>query len=155
MSVGRTRPLVSLTAVAALLSASGCSDSTGTTVQPPLSVVGCYALTVGKWSGAHESPDPPSSIVLLDSLGTYLLESGKLLARPYPLGTPMPFDMAWWSRPAEEQLDVVFSAGGYVGVRLHFIWSADGWRGSAWAFTDVAPSIQATATSALTPRPCS
>ena len=146
--------LIGLT-MAVLLSSGSCSDPTGSALQPPLSVTGCYQVTLGRWSGAHESSDPPRSIVILDSLGSYLLENGNRLVRPYPLGTPMPFDMAWWTRGAEEQLDLVFTDGGYVGVRLHFVWSERRWEGSAWAFTDVSPSVQATASSALSPRTCS
>jgi hypothetical protein len=111
-------------------------------------------VTVGEWSDPHDSADPPEFIVLLDSLGSDVLEKGKLLVRPYPLGTPMLFDWAWWDHPAEEQLDLVFTDG-YVGVRLHYIWGGTTWRGSAWAFTDVSPSLQATAPSTLVSRSCS
>ena len=147
--------LVTTLGVACLFVLSACSDTTNPTPIPPLNVTGCYQVTLGKWSDSHDSPDPPPVLVLLDSLGTYLLEKGKPLVRPYPLGTPMPFDMAWWDRRAEEQLDLVFSDGGYLGVRLHYIWGGTAWRGSAWAFTDVSPSIQATTTSTLVPRSCS
>lgn len=147
--------LVTSLGAACLLVVAACSDTTGPTPIPPLAVVGCYQVTIGKWSAPRDSPDPPGVVVLLDSIGTYLLERGRPLVRAHPLGTPMPFDMAWWDRRAEEQLDLVFSDGGYLGVRLHYVWGGTTWRGSAWAFTDVSPSIQATATSTLVPRSCS
>jgi hypothetical protein len=69
----------------------------------------------------------------------------------------MGFDMAFWTRLSPEHLDLVFTDGGYVGVRLHLVWGwGDAhWRGTAEAFTDVRPSIEATATSTLSPRECS
>jgi hypothetical protein len=69
----------------------------------------------------------------------------------------MPFDMAWWSRLAPEHLEIVFTDGGYIGVRLHLVWGwgDSTWRGTAEAFTDVSPSIQARTTSTLAPRECS
>ena len=121
---------------------------------PPVSVLGCYELTITNWSGPHESPDPPTPVILLDSLGSYLLETGRTLVRPAPLGSNMFFDMAWWSRPTAEELDVVFSAGGYVGVRMNLSWLGPFWSGRAEAFTDVAPSIQATATAMMRPVAC-
>ena len=147
--------LITPLGLACLVVVGACSDTTGPISLPPLEVVGCYQVIIGKWSAPHDSPDPPRVVVLLDSLGTYLLEKGRPLVRAHPPGTPMSFDMAWWDRRAEEQLDLVFSDGGYLGVRLHYIWGGTTWRGSAWAFTDVSPSIQATTTSTLEPRTCS
>ena len=39
----------------------------------PSSVIGCYAVGLGTWSGSRESPNPPAAIALLDSVGTRLL----------------------------------------------------------------------------------
>lgn len=132
-----------LTRGTVLLAVVIACDASGPTA-PPASVLGCHSLTVTNWSGPHESPDPPTPVILLDSLGSYLLETGRTLARPAPLGTPMSFDMAWWSHPEREQLDVVFSAGGYVGIRLSLRWIGPYWSGPAEAYTDVGPSVQAT-----------
>jgi hypothetical protein len=136
---------------------SACADPAGVAMPAPASVIGCYALRLGTWSAPRDSPDPPPVVALLDSTGSYLLEKGKSLVRPHPLGSPMPFDMAFWTRLSPEHLDLVFTDGGYVGVRLHLVWGwGDAhWRGTAEAFTDVRPSIQATATSTLSPRECS
>lgn len=149
-----SRRVLNAASVAGLLTAGACSEATTSTIQPPLAVFGCHQLAIGKWSAPRESPDPPGVVVLLDSIGSYLLENGKLLVRPHPVGTPMPFDMAWWDRPFEEQLDLMFTDGGYVGVRLHFTWSGARWQGSAWAFTDVPPTLQAAASTTLVPRLC-
>ena len=65
-----------------------------------------------------------------------------------------PFDMAWWSRPKPEELDVVFSAGGYDGVHISLSWLGPFWSGQAEAYTDVAPSIQATAMAMMRPVAC-
>jgi len=68
----------------------------------------------------------------------------------------MAFDMAWWNLIAPEHVDVVFTDGGLVGVRMHLVWGwGDGtWHGTAEAFTDVSPSIQAVTTVRLSPRTC-
>jgi hypothetical protein len=119
----------------------------------PVSVVGCYVVSMGAWSGPHESPNPPTTISLLDSTGTYLLEAGKKLVRPHPVGATMPFNMAWWSRLSPEHLDIVFTSGGEIGVRLHLVWGwGDGsWSGTGVAYTDVSPGVQAVASAKLTP----
>lgn len=66
----------------------------------------------------------------------------------------MPINMAWWSRPAEDTLELMFSQDGYVGVRLHLAWTGARWAGRGEAFTDVLPAVQATANGSLTPKPC-
>ena len=139
--------------------AIACSSPSEVLVpQPaPSSVVGCYAVQLGKWSGPFESPVPPPAIALLDSVGTYILERGNMLVRPDPPTAPMEFDMAWWTRLESQHLEVSFVLGGLAGVRLHLVWGwGDGsWRGTAEAFTDVSPGLQAIATARLLPRECS
>lgn len=122
----------------------------------PANVEGCYSLILGRWSGPRTSPDPPSSITLLDSVGSVLLEREKLLARPNPISAPMPFDMAWWARLDAEHLDIVFTDGGIIGIRMHLVWGWGdaSWRGTAEAFTDVRPTVQAVSTIRLDKRPC-
>lgn len=141
-----------------LACACACSSASGIVAPEPSpgSVVGCYAVDLGRWSASRDSRDPPTRIALLDSIGTELLEKGHQLARPDPLSASMPFDMAWWKRLESEHLEVVFTAGGYVGVRLHLVWGwGDAtWRGTAEAFTDVSPSVQAVASATLSPRTC-
>lgn len=150
--LGRVHRRSLITVVALLL---GCAAGSDPIAPAPQDVIGCYELTLGAWSAPHESPDPPSSITLLDSNGTYLLEEGRTLARPNPVDAPMSFDMAWWSRVAEEKLEVVFSNSGYVGVRFSFEWTGMRWAGTAVAFTDVVPMDQATAPSSLAQALCS
>jgi hypothetical protein len=124
----------------------------GTPTQPtsvaPESVSGCYQLTLGPWTGAHEAENPPAVVLLLDSVGTFLLEAGRTLVRPSPVDTNAFAYMAWWARPAPDSLAVVFTTG-YVGIRLALSWRGSQWVGRADAFTDVQPSIEATASAAL------
>lgn len=122
----------------------------------PSSLTGCYTVSLGKWNAARISADPPPSIVLLDSIGVSLLEKGKPLARPYPLSAVFMFDMGWWIRPAPEHLEVVFTDGGFTGVRLHLVWGwGDAtWRGTIEAFADVEPAVQASTTVSLAPKGC-
>jgi len=56
-----------------------------------------------------------------------------------------------------EHLDIAFTRDGYTGIRLHLVWGwGDGtWSGTAEAWTDVAPSIQAIATARLLAVACS
>lgn len=132
-----------------------CADTSGPSTPPPAAVLGCYDLTVSTWSGPHESPDPPPVVVLTDSIGTYLLETGRTLARPWPDPTAMPFDMAWWERPRPGRLDLVFTQGGFIGVRIILQWNGRSWSGQAEAFTDVAPPVEATTLALLVPTSCS
>lgn len=152
------RATASYASVLAFAALAGCGDTRNPVVpQPsPGSVVGCYSTHIGPWSGPRESPNLPATIALLDSIGTNPLENGKTLARPDPINAPMHFSVGWWNRPESEHLDVVFSAGGIVGIRLSLVWGwGDGsWSGTAQAFTDVAPSIQAVATARLLPVSC-
>ena len=117
-------------------------------VSPEL-VAGCYALTLGGWTAAHEAPAPPAVIVLLDSIGTDLLEAGTTLVRPSPVDTNSFGYLAWWTRPVPDSLTVVFTTG-FVGVELRLAWTGTAWAGQASAFTDVAPPVQATAAASLT-----
>jgi hypothetical protein len=132
-----------------------CTDSSGPSTPPPASVLGCYDLTVSTWSGLHESPDPPPVVILTDSIGSYLLESGRPLVRPWPDPAAMPFDMAWWERPSEGRLNLVFTQGGFIGIRIGLQWAGSRWSGQAEAFTDVAPPVEATTLALLVPTPCS
>ena len=124
--------------------------------QRPTDVVGCYSTTLSRWSGPRLSPNPPSVIVLLDSLGTVGIESGERLARGYPLNAPSPFTMSFWRRLETEHLYIVFSNEGVVGVRANLVWGwgDDSWRGTVHAFTDVPPYLEARASIRLDPRPC-
>jgi hypothetical protein len=142
-----------------LIVAAGACSSPSEVLVPeaaPSSVVGCYSVQLGRWSGTVGSAEPPPAIALLDSVGTYLLEAGNTMVRPDPLTAPMAFGMAWWTRPESEHLDVTFSHG-EGGVRLHLVWGwGDGsWRGTAASITDVHPAIRAIATARLLPRVCS
>lgn len=139
----------------AVLLAAACDAGTTTShPSPPANVVGCYQLALGTWSASHESPDPPTTLILTDSLGSHLLENGRTLLRPWPDPSAMPFDMAWWSRSNDGALDLIFSLGGYVGVRMTLTWNGTAWSGTAEAYTDVQPSTQATASATLTGRSC-
>jgi len=142
-------------ALAAVLSSCGSPSDPADDLPAPDVVVGCYRVSLGKWSGNKTSADPPSLIVFLDSLGTNLLEKGRTLARAYPSSAPFPFEMGWWQRPDHDRIEVVFTDG-YVGTRLHVTWSAgdQSWKGLADAYTDQSPPIQATATVALTRQEC-
>jgi hypothetical protein len=131
----------------ALLGACRGSPTQPTSAAPEL-VTGCYQLTIGTWTAGHEAPDPPSVIVLLDSVGTFLLEAGRPLVRPSPVDTIAFGYMAWWARPVSDSLAIVFSTG-YVGIRLALSWRGSQWVGRADAFTDVQPSIEATSSAAL------
>jgi hypothetical protein len=121
-------------------------------------VPGCYELALGPWRGGPpEAPGLPPTVRLIDSLGTDLLEQGKLLVRPVDSAAAATFPYwAWWEQPDADSLHVVFTTG-YVGVELHLAaWSGwtGWWRGRADAFTDVQPSIQATTGVWLQPIAC-
>lgn len=120
---------------------------------PPASVLGCYDVTLGPWSGPRESPDPPPQLILTDSIGTVLFESGQTLVRGWPDPATIPLDFAWWTRPESDRVELIFSSG-YIGLRLHLTWNGEEWRGPIEAFTDVDPPIEATAQVRLTARPC-
>jgi hypothetical protein len=132
-----------------------CGDPP-TAVPAPPSVVGCYDVKLGKWSGTRRTPDPPAKIMLMDSVGTYVLEKGKRLVRPNPATAHMPFSMAWWVRLEAEHLRVVFSQG-EAAMLLHLVWGwgDDSWRGTAESYTDVATQGGAYTTVILSPRSCS
>lgn len=137
---------------------AGCTPSRqplGPT-QRPTDVIGCYSTTLSAWSGPRLSPNPPSVVVLLDSIGTFGIESGERLARGYPLDAPTPFTMSYWRRPETEHLYLLFSDDGIVGVRANLVWGwgDDSWRGTVHAFTDVPPYVEARARIRLDPRPC-
>ena len=134
--------------LAVLLMACRDTPTQPTSVAPEL-VTGCYQLTIGTWTAGHEAPDPPPVVLLLDSVGTFLLEAGQTLVRPSPVDTSTFGYMAWWARPASEPLVVVFTTG-YVGIHLALAWRGSQWAGRADAFTDVQPPIEATTSAALT-----
>ncbi len=137
-------------AVAATLA---CGEGSGPSTPPPASVSGCYAITLGPWSGPHTSIDPLSPLVLLDSTGTYLFENGRTLLRPWPTLALDFFDMAWWSQAEPDRLTLMYSASGYVGIRIDLRWR-DAWVGKAEAYTDIVPPIEATASAQLDSIPC-
>jgi hypothetical protein len=92
--------------------------------------------------------------MLMDSLGTFGLESGKHLVRPCPGDTEAMHYMAWWEHPAADSLTLVFTTG-YVGIGAHLRRDGARWTGTAVAFTDVSPFTQATAPLSLTALPSS
>ena len=112
-------------------------------------IVGCYQVELGVWSGAHEAPPPPENVMLMDSLGTFVLESGKHLIRPCPGDSVVMHYMAWWEHAPADSLTVVFTTG-FIGIQGRLGWDGARWTGHAEAFTDVAPFIQATTTLSLT-----
>lgn len=136
----------------------GCGNASSTLGPrlPPIDVVGCYSVSTSQWTGPRESPDLPSSIVLLDSVGTAVLERGEFLARPFPLGSASAFTVAYWRRPEDQLLYIVFSNDGYVGIRASLVWGwgDNSWRGTAHAYTDTPPFVEARATVRLQPRAC-
>lgn len=156
----RTRTVpIAILSLAAPVVWLGCSSSSlvvGPPQPTPSSAAGCYAVGLGGWNGPRESPDPPSVIALLDSLGTNGFEVGKQLARPDPRNAAMPFTASWWARPDPDHLSVYFSLDGIIGVRMFVAWDSGGgrWSGTAEAFTDVSPSTQAVSAVSLSPRPC-
>ena len=129
----------------------GCRDHTAPQAVAP--VPGCYRLSLGSWSAPHEAPDVPSTIHLFDSLGTNLLEAGRLLIRPAADSTYFPY-FAWWERPRADSLNLVFTTG-FIGVRVSMTPHNASWRGRAEALTDVQPQVQATATASLASSACS
>lgn len=135
-----------------ILTLAACSDDT---TAPNLEPPGCYLLELGDWSGARESVDPPLAIRLLDDVGTDVLENGKTLARPVDPDDPafQFFEWAWWDKPMDTQLVVVFTTG-FTGIRLILTREATAWEGNAEAFTDVAPGVEATATARLSSASC-
>ena len=141
------------------LAVLACADSTEPTqvTAAPASPAGCYDVRLGKWSGKHDSPDPPSPIVLLETIGTSFFEKGFRIAREHPGNTLTSFDTGRWSAYSPEHLEIMFAANGEIGVNLHLVWGwgDSTWRGTAEAFTDVSPGLQAVATVALVPRSCS
>lgn len=126
----------------------GCNHEPTQPAAAPDDVVGCYEVELGAWSGPHEAWDPPEVVVLMDSLGTFVLESGKHLVRPCPGDTTVMHYMAWWERPSADSLTLVFTTG-YVGIQGRLGRDGAQWTGHAEAFTDVAPFVQATATLSL------
>lgn len=120
----------------------------GTAQLPP----GCFRLTLGAWSAPHEAVDPPPYLSLMDSVGTAGLEHGQHLVRGVPLPT-QPYPWMWWSAASSDSLRLVFT-GGFVGVDVHLARRASTWDGLASAFTDVAPSTQATTGATLAPAAC-
>ncbi|HEX6536982.1 MAG TPA: hypothetical protein VF041_20520 [Gemmatimonadaceae bacterium] len=137
-------------AVTAIVMLCECSATTrpSTALPPP----GCYALTLGAWSAAHEADEPPATLRLLDSTGTDLLERGKQLVRPLEPDSTFRY-WAWWEPHGADSLEVVFTTG-YVGVQLRLAARDAAWRGHAEAFTDVVPTLQATAQATLTDIAC-
>jgi hypothetical protein len=156
----RARPAAArfhVCAVAGFLLLASCNDGptgNGRPISAPVSVAGCYALELGKWSAARRAPDPPANIALLDSLGSVFLENGKTLVRPNPLTAPFSY-MAWWSRLGDEHLTLNFTDG-FIGVRIQLVWGwgDDSWRGTAVAFSDVGIEDDAYTTVQLRPRSC-
>jgi hypothetical protein len=132
-----------------------CGDGpSGPPTPTPSSVLGCYTVDFGVWSGSTPGLLPPRTIVLLDSLGTNFLEQNQTLVRAHPPGTPMGF-MAWWRRLESNHLTITFSQG-EGGVQLNLLWSPvhGNWQGTAQEFTDVTPSLVATTGARLAPRSC-
>jgi hypothetical protein len=127
----------------------GCARTPTGTNAVPDDLVGCYQLELGEWSGPHEAWPPPGVVMLMDSLGTSPLESGRHLIRPCPGDTLVMHYKAWWERPAGDSLRVTFTTG-YVGILGRLRWDGARWTGRAEAFTDVDPFVQATATIGLT-----
>ena len=114
----------------------------------PDDVVGCYQVELGVWSGPHEAWPPPGVVMLMDSLGTFVLESGKHLIRPCPGDTVVMHYMAWWEQPTAGSVTLTFTTG-YVGIRGRLRWDGARWTGHAEAFTDVPPFVEATAALSL------
>ncbi|MFI5311168.1 MAG: hypothetical protein ACHQQ3_08055 [Gemmatimonadales bacterium] len=131
----------------------GCSSAEptgpGTAQLPP----GCFRLTLGSWSGSHEALDPPTFLILMDSVGADGLERGQRLVRAVPIVTRADYQWMWWSTIPADSLRLVFT-GGFVGVDVHLARRDSTWQGVANAFTDVAPSTQATAAATLAPMFC-
>jgi hypothetical protein len=133
-----------LLASAALLAACGGGDATGPGGEPP----GCYTLTLGEWSAPHEAVDPPSALRLTTTLGTDGMAQGQtLVVMAHPL-RPNPYPWSWWRRNEHGDLELVFT-GGYVGITLTLGPSGDDWQGTAQAFTDIAPGLEARASARL------
>jgi hypothetical protein len=139
--------------LALLILAAACDDAPGPGTPAPEAVTGCYTFRLGAWSGAHEAPEPPPAVRLMDSLGTFLLETGKPIVRPLPGDTLSYEYMAWWERPDPDSLWLYFSTG-YVGVFAGLHWQDDQWMGKAEAVTDIVPPVQARTSAALLPLAC-
>lgn len=121
----------------------------------PASLAGCYTLSVGQWSGPKESSEPPTRIVLLDSTGTADGEAGMNLVRLDPITAPMPFPVAIWRRFDANHLQIAFAME-FSGITLELVWGwGDGtWGGTATAWNDGPPGLEAVATARLHPRDC-
>ena len=135
--------------LAALACSSDRPTEPATATVPP----GCFRLTLGAWSASHEAVDPPTTLFLYDSAGTAGLERGRKIVRPVPVATATTYAWMWWALAPADSMLVVFT-GGFVGVDVHLARRAATWQGLAYAFTDVAPSIQATARADLSPMAC-
>lgn len=148
MSVWRSRSCA-LLAAGAVACASPEPTQPGTASLPP----GCFRLTLGAWSGPHEAVDPPLTLSLMDSIGSSGMENGQRIVRPVPVAMQTPYPWMWWKAVPADSLHLVFT-GGFVGVYVDLARRDSAWEGVATAFTDVAPSMQATAAAALTSMFC-
>ena len=123
-----------------LLAACG-DDPVGPGATPP----GCYAVTLGEWSGPREAADPPSVIRLTGELGDNGMSEGRTLVAGTDPADPLLYPWSWWENPEPDSLALVFT-GGFVGVTAGLRSTGDDeWRGTAQAFTDVAPAVEAEA----------
>jgi hypothetical protein len=149
MSSPLTAATTAMISLVALACSSDRTTEPATAVLPP----GCFRLALGAWSASHEAVNPPATLFLYDSVGTAGLERGQRIVRPVPIPTAMNYPWMWWAAAPADSMRLVFT-GGFVGVDVHLARRAATWEGLAYAFTDVAPSIQATASAALSPMPC-
>ncbi|HVT38698.1 MAG TPA: hypothetical protein VHE78_06630 [Gemmatimonadaceae bacterium] len=144
--IAKAGGIISLVALAC---SSDRPTEPGTATLPP----GCFRLTLGAWSASHEAVNPPATLLLYDSVGTDGFERGRKIVRPTPRATGTPYPWMWWSVTPADSMFLVFT-GGFVGIDVHLARRAATWEGLAYAFTDIAPSVQARARAELSPMAC-
>ena len=144
--IARVCAVISLVALAC---SSDRPTEPATATLPP----GCFRLTLGAWSASHEAVDPPTTLFLYDSVGADGLERGQKIVRAVPVATATNYPWMWWAVAPADSMRLVFT-GGFVGVDVRLARRAATWEGLAFAFTDVAPSLQATASAQLSSMAC-
>jgi hypothetical protein len=114
---------------------AACANATVTAPSP----LACYSLTLGAWNSAlpEPLPAPPSAVQLTDSLGTYVLETGRRIVRSMPPGRVKAYPFQYWVPREGDDVLIVFS-NGFTGMTLDLTRTGGGTdlSGTARAFFD-------------------
>jgi hypothetical protein len=135
-----------------LFFAMACDDDgVSETASPP----GCYDITLGAWDQPPEEGvlPVPGRIILKEERGTDVLETDRMLVRPYPESEPRSYRWSWWEPFEGDSIRLVWSTG-FSGIQMALGRSGADYRGVARNFLDF-PIDESTAPVTLDRFPCS